>query len=123
MRGRYVRMRAVDGARRRTSVRKDGSGENCSVFWQCSCLASVPRVLAQVAGTGTIEGTVEDTAGAVIPSCRIEVTNVATGQKVAQTTSSTGTYSIPALAPGVYTVQATATGFRTLLEATLSSMR
>jgi hypothetical protein len=72
--------------------------------------ASVPAV-AQL-GTGTIEGSVLDPTGAVIPDARVTLKNTATGVERTLTTDSTGRYRAVALEPGLYTIKAEKSGFR-----------
>ena len=71
---------------------------------------------AQVAGTGTIQGTIQDVSGAVVPGARVEAVESETNLKVTQATSSSGTYSLTALPPGSYTVHVSAPNFRTLTQ-------
>jgi outer membrane receptor protein involved in Fe transport len=79
-----------------------------------SMLLGVGLLQAQVAGTGTIAGTISDPTGAVIAGAVVTVTNTATGLVSTQTTPTAGTYSIVALPPGEYTVNVRAAGFSTL---------
>jgi hypothetical protein len=60
---------------------------------------------------GTITGTVTDPQGAVVKDAKITATNTATGEAREATTGDEGTYSLPALDPGVYRVTVDATGF------------
>ncbi len=60
---------------------------------------------------GLVTGTITDSSGAVVPSATISVTNQGTGQTRATTTDSSGTYVIPQLLPGVYTLTVTGPGF------------
>ena len=60
---------------------------------------------------GTITGTVTDPNGAVVKDAKVTVTNVADGQTREATSSDDGTYSIPALDPGVYRITVDASGF------------
>jgi hypothetical protein len=62
--------------------------------------------------TGEITGTVTDTSGAVIAGAAITITNNATQQNRATTTSNTGSYDVPYLTPGTYTVQSAKQGFK-----------
>jgi hypothetical protein len=66
-------------------------------------------VLAQ-SGTGTIQGTVTDNSGAVLPSAKVTVTNINTNVTRSDVTDSTGNYSFPSLALGPYRVQVEASG-------------
>lgn len=73
-----------------------------------TCFTS-PLLHAQA--VGEITGSVTDPSGAVVPNATVTAANVATG--VAQSTLSTtaGTYTIPRLPVGTYTVTAQAKGF------------
>ncbi len=53
--------------------------------------------------TGSIAGTVVDQNGAVVPNATVTVTGES-GQEFTVTTSDNGTYRIPAVANGIYTV-------------------
>lgn len=66
---------------------------------------------AQVAGTGTIQGTITDPSGAVVPNATVTAIAPATGRTVSQSTSSGGTYVLTALPPGTYTVTVKGQGF------------
>ncbi len=70
---------------------------------------------AQIGATATIQGTVMDPTGAVIPGATIKVTNVATGAVLQQTSTKAGFYSISPLDVGDYSLAATAPGFKTLV--------
>ena len=73
-------------------------------------LLSAPA-LAQTP-TGSLQGVVADSTGAVIPNATVTVTNTGTNQTKELKTDSAGRYQIPLLPPGNYSVQATAPGFR-----------
>jgi hypothetical protein len=74
------------------------------------CLVSVTAT-AQSASTATIVGTVVDPQGAVVPAAKVTATNQGTGISRTATTTSSGNYVIPNLAPGTYTVKVSAKGF------------
>lgn len=70
------------------------------------------RALAQT--SAGITGLVTDPTGAVIPKAAVTVRNVGTGIEKEVVTTSTGNYSVPFLAPGIYDVTAAATNFKTV---------
>jgi hypothetical protein len=76
---------------------------------------------AQAGATGAITGTVFDQKGGAISGAAIVVTNLATGQKEREVISTgSGTFNVPSLSPGTYTVEIMATGFsRFLIEKVL----
>ena len=66
----------------------------------------------QAQAVGTIVGVVKDASGGVVPGALITVTNTQTGFKRETTSNATGNYTVPALPPGRYNVQAEMQGFR-----------
>lgn len=62
---------------------------------------------------GTILGTVTDASGAVIAGAKVTVKNTGTGLERSTETSGDGTYSVPELPIGTYTVTVTQAGFQT----------
>ena len=72
---------------------------------------------------GTIAGTVTDQTGAAIPNAKVTITEVATNQSYAVTTTAAGEYVRPALKPGIYTVSAEAKGSVVLPRRTSWSLR
>jgi hypothetical protein len=69
------------------------------------------RVLAQA--VGAIAGTVADATGAVVAQAKVTATREETGVAQSTVTSDAGTYTIPNLPVGTYTVKVNATGFTT----------
>src|SRR6266581_4641400 len=65
--------------------------------------------------TAKILGTVTDPSGAAVVGAQIIVKNPASGIERTTQTSSTGAYEVPALPPGVYSVQVQMSGFETQL--------
>jgi len=63
--------------------------------------------------TGSINGTVTDPSGAVVPSAKVTATNVNTGIATATTTNNDGIYNIRFLQIGSYKVTVEAPGFAT----------
>ncbi len=68
---------------------------------------------AQVAGTGTIQGTVADPSGAVIPEATVTITEAATHVQRASRSDSGGVYVFPNIDIGTYSVNVSAPGFQT----------
>src|SRR5208282_3773553 len=64
---------------------------------------------------GTILGSVTDPSGAFIAGATVKVRNEATGLERTTTTSSDGSYSVPELPIGKYSVTVTETGFQTFV--------
>src|SRR5712672_3017909 len=62
---------------------------------------------------GTILGTVTDPSGAVVAGAKVTVKNVGTGLERTTDTSADGSYALPELPIGTYTVTVTQTGFQT----------
>src|SRR5712672_1041729 len=62
---------------------------------------------------GTILGTVTDPSGAVVAGAKVTVKNVGTGLERTTDTSADGSYALPELQIGTYTVTVTLTGFQT----------
>jgi hypothetical protein len=76
------------------------------------CFLVVGAVLHAQDPRGTIAGQVMDPSGAVIPGVELTVTGDDTGVATSTVTNSTGSFSVPFLAPGPYTVTAQADGFK-----------
>ncbi|HEX3586947.1 MAG TPA: carboxypeptidase regulatory-like domain-containing protein, partial [Candidatus Angelobacter sp.] len=73
----------------------------------------LPAGAQSTVATGSIQGTVTDPNGAVVPGATVTITNKGTGQSSKFTSSGSGTYASGALIPGQYEVKIEAKGFRT----------
>src|SRR5450432_3004039 len=62
--------------------------------------------------TGALRGQVLDSSGAAVPLAEVSVTNQETGVVVSITTTSAGTYNIPSIIPGLYSVAVQSKGFK-----------
>lgn len=62
---------------------------------------------------GTLNGTVTDPAGAVVPGATVIATHNDTGVEAKTTSTSSGTYTLPYLPAGTYTIRVNAPGFQT----------
>jgi hypothetical protein len=72
--------------------------------------SSGTRVLAQYEDGGLI-GTIRDASGAAVANASITVTNVNTGVSIHLNSNGSGYYEVPALRVGVYSIEASASGF------------
>ena len=72
--------------------------------------------------TGSLRGQVLDPEGAAVANAKVTVTNQDTG--VAQTTQTTsaGTWNLPSILPGKYTVSMEAPGFKSLVKKDVTVM-
>ena len=61
---------------------------------------------------GSIAGQLTDPAGAAVPGAQLTVTNTATNTSTSTTTNEEGSYTVPYLTPGQYTITAEAGGFK-----------
>ncbi len=85
-------------------------------YFLWAVLMGFAPAIAQVGGTGTIQGTVTDPSGAVVIGASVSAINVATGVETARKTSDAGVFVLPLLPAGEYTVTVKATGFQTLTQ-------
>ena len=67
--------------------------------------------LAAQSNTGSITGVVTDPNGAVVPNATVTVTNQGTNEARTVQTDADGRYEVPSLSNGVYTIEASGTGF------------
>src|ERR1051326_7261993 len=74
-------------------------------------LLSTRNLPAQITATATLQGTVSDSSGAVIPGAEVKITNKSTGQVRTAISNSTGLYSFNLLSAGSYEVHVSMPGF------------
>jgi hypothetical protein len=74
------------------------------------CMAVLP--LAAQVDRATLNGTVSDATGAVIPGAKVEAVAPATGLRRTTTTGPFGAYNFPGLPIGTYNVTVSAAGFK-----------
>ena len=82
------------------------------VLAACALVAPVAPAFAQSA-TATIEGTIVDQSGALLPGVTVTITEVDTGTQRVATTDASGVFSAPLLPVGVYSLTAELAGFQT----------
>jgi len=78
-------------------------------------LTCVP-VPSQTLATSQISGTIQDETGAVVANAQIQLTQTDTRQVHRVTTNSSGSYIIPDLPVGPYSIQISAQGFSTYIQ-------
>ena len=69
-------------------------------------------VLMQAQGTASIDGTVADSTQSLVPSAKVTLTNVDTGQARSASVSGQGFFTFTNLNPGKYSVKVSAAGFK-----------
>ena len=78
------------------------------------CLITVIGIAWGQGQSGNLNGTVLDKTGAVVPGAFVSANNVATGVEYKTTSTSAGSYTLPYLPAGTYTIKVTAPGFKEL---------
>ncbi len=78
-------------------------------------LASTSGRLWAQAQTATITGTATDSSGAALAGASIKVTNTETGVSQSTVTDAQGRFTVSALNVGTYEVQASQSGFQTIV--------
>jgi len=66
---------------------------------------------------GSIDGTITDPNGAVVPGAAVTATQAQTGYSVTANTTQAGVYNFPALPTGPYSITVKQSGFKTLVRA------
>lgn len=87
-----------------------------SVLLAAVILLIATPLIAQIGGTGSITGIVTDPSGAVVGNATVTATNNATSERITQTTSGSGTFTLSPLNPGTYTITVAAPGFKSLTQ-------
>jgi hypothetical protein len=86
-------------------------------------LAALTLVLASILPAqefrGTISGRITDAQQAAVPNAKIHATETETGAKFQTTSNTDGSYVLPFLPPGPYSVSAEATGFKRYVNANI----
>ena len=81
--------------------------------WLLVLAALCPAMLLGQVSTATVNGTVSDEQGAVIPGAELALTNSATGVTAATQTNEAGVYRFQNVQVGDYTLEASSEGFTT----------
>jgi hypothetical protein len=88
-----------------------------AIVWIGQAFTSGAAMGQSTIATGSIQGTILDSSGSVIPSAKVTIRNKDTGQNFQLATSSSGAFTSGAIVPGNYSVRAEAQGFKTVEEA------
>src|SRR5258706_14438287 len=80
----------------------------------CVGLTAAPARGQGLGGAGTVQGTVKDPTGGVMPSVEVKITNPVTGFNRATTTDAVGEFIFRNLSPNPYRITVAAQGFQTL---------
>ena len=84
-------------------------------------LAVLPLAAAALAAqSGAITGRVTDSTGSVVVGAKVAVTNTETGVRREVESNAQGYYTAPLLVRGLYTVQASQTGFKEIVRSNLN---
>jgi hypothetical protein len=75
-------------------------------------LCALPAAAFAQQETATISGTITDATGAIVPNAVVIVTNVQTGISVRTEATEAGTYVVPSLRPGDYSIAVERKGFQ-----------
>src|SRR5947207_15837746 len=92
--------------------------QKCGFVWSIAAFLVLGSVLAPLpvqaqTFTASLQGTVTDPTGSVVPGARVSVINEATNVKQEKVTDSRGGYLITLLPPGTYRMTVELTGFQT----------
>ncbi len=87
-----------------------GLGVTLALFFLLTVFGGIESARAQ--STATLQGTVTDQSGAVVPNAKITLTNEATNLQRTATTDAAGNYSVPFLPAGSYRIEAQAAGLQ-----------
>ena len=94
----------------------------CTIFSRClliSFVLALTSATCHAQFTSGVEGTVQDSTGAVIPSCPVTVINQATQVTYKVQTNESGYFRLASLPPGTYRVEISRTGFRDWIQTDL----
>ena len=97
-----------------TRINAHGMVARWAIFFSCmTVLFFASNGFSQIAGTGTIQGTVTDSTGAVVPNAAITLTDQATHVKRTTKSNSAGAYVFPGIPISKYDLGVAAPGFKT----------
>lgn len=119
-------MTILDSVHHSLKRRSQGSDATTQLLWSglltlflSLVLATAPTLHSQ-AIYGSINGTVTDSSGAVVPGATITVTDIDKGTEKVETTNGVGIYYVHSLIPDRYVVKVEASGFATAKSNTIA---
>ncbi|MHB8887472.1 MAG: TonB-dependent receptor [Acidobacteriaceae bacterium] len=89
------------------------------MFLSIALLVFTAPSYSQIAGTASVQGTITDATGAVIPNAAITLTNSATQVKRTATSNGSGLYSFPNIPVGTYSLSVRETGFQSYTQSNI----
>jgi Carboxypeptidase regulatory-like domain len=101
-------------------MRKCLSVITCVLFYSFAAvfvLSISPKNVWAQAQTATISGTATDSSGGALAGAKVDATNTGTNITQSTVTDAQGRYTIPQLQVGSYNVQASSSGFKTVVHA------
>src|SRR5262245_25779081 len=87
-----------------------------SVVVALTCMLTVGSSILWAQFTSTIEGTVTDPSGAIVPKAKVTVKDLRTDQERTTETSENGYYRISSLPAATFTLTVAAAGFKTTVQ-------
>src|SRR5687768_16500873 len=113
--------------RRRSMFHSNSNRQLFFLTLVCAALLLLPSIAFGQTVTGTMQGTVSDAKGAVVPGAQVLIRNAETGQERTLQTNGEGAYVASFLPLGRYTVTVSSTGFNKIaqenVEITLNQTR
>ena len=85
------------------------------IFVVACVVLSTAVAYGQGGTSSSLSGKVVDASGAAVPGARVDAKSKGTGAVYNAVTTAQGTFSIPALNPGTYTVTVSLSGFKTVV--------
>ena len=96
----------------RALTRQDSVSRCLSAFSGC-----LPGSALAQSSTASINGTVKDSSGSIVPAAEVVLTNTQTNVERKAVTNDVGVYAFLNIIPGEYRLQSTKTGFKTSKQA------
>src|SRR5215472_5658310 len=96
-------------------MRRNPASSSYKLIPFCAVLLILAAANSSAQSTATLEGTITDASGAVVPGAKIVVHNQGTAEERNVESDSAGVYLVPSLPVGTYRVNVTAPGMQSLV--------